>query len=136
MSLEILKNWNVFKDKPSRTSIKGAEERFNIDRVEILRSYRQNPTLEQISVLSELNDCSMDAIVDVLVDNNQIISDCRREGNVFFHFGLPKTQSVKALEYVKKRRAILEFRVLSCPEMQKMYFDEMEQLRGILDLCS
>lgn len=40
---------------------------------EIVKSYNQNPSLSQLSVIAELNDCSKDEIVAILRNENIII---------------------------------------------------------------
>ena len=40
---------------------------------EIVKSYNQNPSLSQLSVIAELNDCSKDEIVAILRNENILI---------------------------------------------------------------
>lgn len=104
---------------------------------DICKLFAQNPCMEQIRVLSELNDCREIEILNVIHSYGLKIPKKKNPGAELQE--RKKDTVIKndfLIEQAKKRRAKLEFLCLSLPERQKEFFDEMQDLRLFLDSCA
>lgn len=111
-----------------------------MDQGEIVRSYRQNPTSEQILILADLNACDVKEIKAVLIEAGEIKSPKQRKED---KENLKRKRAVEAsckkqaerekaqqILFNKKRLRRIEFIILSDPKKQWDLMTEKEILRS------